>query len=291
MEKIIDGVLYRITECDNIEIFADRKLYLAISDTTFFNENAFLYDETTGLLSENTVYEGTNVLFPIQLDASKADPKKAKEYLEQLDKEWDSEEESSKESTTVKKSSKNLRIQQETFVDEENGITFHLPKYDSDYEKWGGQSWSANEESSNAVFRYRFQVEGEGIDTLTYTLNQGKLGDFPRNEYDDWKVYDNPYTISYEEQENIDNIYHLQFIGKFADYGYDKDYMAKLGVTDIEERSKIEYEVLKKAIASTTLNLDIKMKDGRTITKILTFKNVLSNDGKHSVWIQVDVKD
>jgi hypothetical protein len=90
-EKVVDGVLYRVIECDSIEVFADKKLYLAISDTAFFSREAFDYDEETGHITENTAYEGTNVLFEFELDESKADPVKAEEYLKQLEEEWSSD--------------------------------------------------------------------------------------------------------------------------------------------------------------------------------------------------------
>lgn len=88
MANIIDGVLYRIIECDNIEIFADRKLYLAVSSTPFFSIEAFDFDETTGDITVNNDFDGTNVLFDLVLDSSKADPIKAQEYIEQMDEEW-----------------------------------------------------------------------------------------------------------------------------------------------------------------------------------------------------------
>ncbi len=86
--EIIDGVLYRIIECDNVEIFADRQLYLAVSDTNFFSNEAFAYDLDSGEISIEEGYAGTNLLFDLKLDPSKADEVKVKDYLEQLDKAW-----------------------------------------------------------------------------------------------------------------------------------------------------------------------------------------------------------
>lgn len=88
MAKIIDGVLYRIIECDNIEIFADKKLYLAVSDTAFYSVNAFNYDGESGLITVNEEYEGTNILFELKLDPAKADSEKVEIYLKQLEEEW-----------------------------------------------------------------------------------------------------------------------------------------------------------------------------------------------------------
>ncbi|MFT4145977.1 MAG: hypothetical protein QM644_16110 [Mobilitalea sp.] len=87
VSKIIDGVLYRIIECDNIEIFSDKKLYLIVSDTPFYSIEAYDYDEETGLLTANEAYDGTNILFNMELDSSKADSEKAAAYIKQLEDE------------------------------------------------------------------------------------------------------------------------------------------------------------------------------------------------------------
>lgn len=81
---IIDGVLYRLTECDSIEYFADRQIYMAVADMTFINNRPFKYDKDTGLISENEEYDGTNILFELELDKTKADRQKAEEYLKEI---------------------------------------------------------------------------------------------------------------------------------------------------------------------------------------------------------------
>ena len=42
---IIDGVLYRIIELDNIEYFADRNVYMAVLSEPFLNNTAYSFDE------------------------------------------------------------------------------------------------------------------------------------------------------------------------------------------------------------------------------------------------------
>lgn len=97
MEKIIDGVRYRIIECDNIEMFADKDLYLAVSNTNFYSTEAFQFDEETGIITINEAYEGTNLLFDLELDPSKADQEKADAYIKEFEKEWNSETDSEAE--------------------------------------------------------------------------------------------------------------------------------------------------------------------------------------------------
>lgn len=84
-EVVVDGIMYRLIECDGVEMFADRGVYLAISSgSAFYNSDAFAYDEGTGEISVKTDYAGTSLLFELPLDKSKADPAKAEGYLQEL---------------------------------------------------------------------------------------------------------------------------------------------------------------------------------------------------------------
>lgn len=289
MGKVIDGVLYRIIECDNIEMFADKELYLAVSNTIFYSVDAFNYDEETGLITVNEAYNGTNILFDMELDSSKADPEKAEAYLKQLEEEWNSDTDTEdKESISEKNGTKeaaaeeNPRIQQEVFSDEENGITFRIKDNES-------SSWWADDTKSETVFSYYFDVEGDGIESLTYTLNKGEFCHYPKNNPDGRELYGNKYSISYEEQDKIASSYSILFRAKYTDYGYDIDDLTNLGVKDIEARNKIYYEVLNKEVESTNIGLEIKMKDGRVINKKLTLKNVL-DEIDQSFWLAMLVE-
>ena len=81
-EIVKDGVMYRILECDTIEIFADKGVYLGISTSTFYDATAYNWNETDGTLTANPDYEGVNALFTLPLDKTKADPEVAKQYLD-----------------------------------------------------------------------------------------------------------------------------------------------------------------------------------------------------------------
>lgn len=85
-----DGILYRLSECDNVKIFADHDIYLCVTDSTFYNPDAYIYDEATGQISRNEAYSGVNALFDLPLDASKADPEAAEEYIKSIDSTADS---------------------------------------------------------------------------------------------------------------------------------------------------------------------------------------------------------
>lgn len=92
-EFLQDDVLYRLTECENIEIFADRTVYLCVSDGSYYNENAYNYDEDTGEITRNEDYKGVNALFKLPLDPAGADPEAAEEYLAPLTAQKDASEE------------------------------------------------------------------------------------------------------------------------------------------------------------------------------------------------------
>lgn len=73
-EIVEDGIIYRIAECNNIEEFADNELYVCVSDTTFYDSSAYIYDENTGIIRRNEEYEGVNALFELSLDINSEFP-------------------------------------------------------------------------------------------------------------------------------------------------------------------------------------------------------------------------
>lgn len=94
-EFVQDGVMYRMAECDNLEWFADREVYLCLADENSAGviNQAYSYDETTGKLSRNEAYDGCNALFTLPFDPAKADSKKAQSYLETLEETPEEEQE------------------------------------------------------------------------------------------------------------------------------------------------------------------------------------------------------
>lgn len=87
-----NGVWYRIDECDNIEMFADHEIYMAVADKgPFYNQDAYVFDASTGAISRNEDYDGLNALFRLPLDASKADPAAVEAFIKSLDAEDEDE--------------------------------------------------------------------------------------------------------------------------------------------------------------------------------------------------------
>lgn len=79
--RVIDGVYYRLAQCDDVSIFADRGLYLAVLDQPFIDGTAYTLD-ADGALAPSADYAGLNALFPLPIPADKADPAAAQAYLD-----------------------------------------------------------------------------------------------------------------------------------------------------------------------------------------------------------------
>lgn len=82
---VSDGIQYRLLETDNIECFADRKIYIGVSDGEAYDDKAYVYDSVSGAISRNESYEGVNALFTLSIDSNLADQKKAAEVIAAMD--------------------------------------------------------------------------------------------------------------------------------------------------------------------------------------------------------------
>lgn len=88
-----NGVQYRILDMDNIEMFADRGIYVGVSAGTFYDADAYVYNAETGEMARNESYSGVNALFRLPVDEDRADPAAAEAYLKALDDDTDQPEE------------------------------------------------------------------------------------------------------------------------------------------------------------------------------------------------------
>lgn len=92
-EMVQDGVMYRLSELNNIEMFADRGIYLGVSSGCFYDTNAYQFDEATGEITRNEAYDGINALFTVPVDKSKGDPAAAEAFLKQWEDDMNSPDE------------------------------------------------------------------------------------------------------------------------------------------------------------------------------------------------------
>jgi hypothetical protein len=98
-ETAVDGVIYRIVECDNVECFADHKMYLCVIDQMLYDSSAYHYDEESGAITVNEDYDGMNLLFDLPLDESKTDSKKAQEFIDHMEEVFSEDTEESGNAT------------------------------------------------------------------------------------------------------------------------------------------------------------------------------------------------
>lgn len=82
---VSDGIQYRLLETDNIECFADRKIYMGVSEGEAYDDKAYVYDSVSGAISRNESYEGVNALFTLSIDSNLADQKRAAEVIAAMD--------------------------------------------------------------------------------------------------------------------------------------------------------------------------------------------------------------
>ena len=84
-EFVRDGIMYRVLDMENVEMFADRGIYVGVSSGTFYEADAYIYDENTGIMTPNEKFDGVNALFVLPLSQEKADPAAAQKYLEEFE--------------------------------------------------------------------------------------------------------------------------------------------------------------------------------------------------------------
>lgn len=185
-EYLQDGILYRISECDDVAVFADHTLYLGVSDTTFHSAEAFTYHSDTGEITRNMEYEGVNALFILPIDPAYADQSAAEALIEKISA--SGEEDCDIEITAVDLWVKNLTEEnineycvllentvQTAFPDEEGWITF--PGYQLDDEIGGGSDGCEGYVEYFLEDDETFRIHGYGygdeeLETLTIQICQ-----------------------------------------------------------------------------------------------------------------------
>lgn len=91
-EFVQDGIQYRMLEVNDIEMFADRGIYIGVNSGTFPDNRAYCFDAGTGEITRNESYEGVNALFGLPIDPAKADPEAAQDFLEKMEDPQEDEE-------------------------------------------------------------------------------------------------------------------------------------------------------------------------------------------------------
>lgn len=173
--EVFDGVYYRLLEVRDFEAFADRELYLGVYPWGKDFKEYYAFDESTGIITKKETEEA-NFLFRIPIDPKLANPEKAKEFLAdvyQEDKVVDEEEKERNEQESKEEKSNSdatdVDMMLKNLTRAEEGITYHI---------WDccdlSSGYSGSETEAMGRYHFYVDVEGEGIDFITYTLNQGE---------------------------------------------------------------------------------------------------------------------
>ena len=204
------GIFYRLLECDNVEIFADRELYLCVNEGMFYKPEAYVFDEATGNISRNREYEGLNALFTLPIDDTKANPTKAAEYIAGLGLENDINE----EKLNVEWQSTGLNEQKLEFTNDFEETTDAIGDVETEFDQgvevieyalqfvgnpyvWGGDSLTEGTDSSGFVKSVYAQFE---IALPHSSTEQRKLGvaveDLEKAGVGDLIFYDTPAHVA-----------------------------------------------------------------------------------------------
>lgn len=177
-DRVIDGVLYRIIQCDNVEIFADRGLYLCVTDTAFYEQDAYYYDEATGAIFVNETYRGINVLFDLPIDEKQADSQQAEAYLKELGQQWNGTKEektdipeSKQEKLAIQESRQSAKKLDDAAAEIQNQIEAGtLEDYLKDKKILAESRKDITQ--SDGAYSYKFQLESGMGGTYDFTKEQ-----------------------------------------------------------------------------------------------------------------------
>lgn len=184
-EMVEDGIQYRIAECNNVEMFADRQAYLCVNDGNFYNNEAYLYDEASGSISRNEDYQGVNALFTLPLDKSKADKEAAKKYVKEFEEEWNQGADSAETDTEETKGEGSES--EEVLSPVSEGEDF-LSQVSQEIENWKQEDFDKNAKlikemeiapNEDGDFEYEYEIKNEGAGS------KGTLGMEMLSERDD----------------------------------------------------------------------------------------------------------
>lgn len=184
-EMVEDGIQYRIAECNNVEMFADRQVYLCVNDGNFYNNEAYLYDETSGSISRNEGYQGVNALFTLPLDRSKADKEAAEKYVKEFEEEWNQGADSAETDTEETKGEESES--EEVLSPVSEGEDF-LSQVSQEIENWKQEDFDKNAKlikemeiapNEDGDFEYEYEIGNEGAGS------KGTLGMEMLSERDD----------------------------------------------------------------------------------------------------------
>lgn len=203
-ELVKNGIRYRITECDNVEMFANQGAYLGVTASTFYEPDAYVWNEEEGTLTQNTDYDGVNALFSLPLDKTKADDNAAKDYLDTLlkDLEGDSSDDLEDDDTNLAKDVSETATE-DVAKDAEDASSITQEELDKDYTLLTDSVVNTKTDSDGMV---NYSYEGKDGFSINLEVPCSEL--FPDNQPGLSKMYyifhndADTYLTVYEQKED-----------------------------------------------------------------------------------------
>lgn len=165
-EFVKDGIMYRVLDMENIEMFADKGIYVGVSSGTFYDAEAYIYDENTGIMTPNEAFDGVNALFMMPVDESKADSVAAQKYLEEFEQSMDAPDE------PIVMTDADMDV--EAFMEKITSENLN------DYAKPVDGTKQIYKVNEDGVFDYSWTTEdgagGSGTDEISNIFPEGKTG-------------------------------------------------------------------------------------------------------------------
>lgn len=164
--RMIDhGILYCISECDTIGIFAERGIYLVVQEGMFYDTDAYSMDKQTGVLTANKDYKKVNALFEVELDKSMADEKKVQAFIDKKEKEL-SDTSVDNENNNNSYTMKDVRFPDDA-VAKYGDITVKLRAF--------GRNIIPPTNDNNVVIQFCPEIQGADIKNVTFNIQGGEF--------------------------------------------------------------------------------------------------------------------
>lgn len=265
--RMIDhGIMYCISECDAINIFAGRGIYLVVQEGKFYDSEAYSMDEQTGVLTANKEYNKVNALFEVKLDERLADEEKVQAYINKTEKEL------SDTPTDDDKDNNSHIIEDVTFP--EDAVT----RYEDTTVKLRALRTNIVDmvSDNNSVIHFRPEIEGEDIKNVTFNVHGGEFCTVDRlnrkqAEAEKENLHSKYLTIDDGETENIYYGVHKEGTSSTLIPAKNKKVKAHFA---INVPASAEYKTIARTqkhffdkINKLKIRMKIRKKDGSTIEK------------------------
>ena len=151
-EMTKDGITYRIISCSDLNIFADRGVYLAVCSELSNLSKGYVVDKENHAITQNESFDGLNVLFKLPLDVTKADRNKSEQILRQiLNPEADSDTDIQVISDLISESGEYATESSQEYNSEDFRGTYPTPEDLKEWQEWLDAGMPGNDVNRRCV--------------------------------------------------------------------------------------------------------------------------------------------